>query len=168
MTSMITPTYVQTMAAYNAEMNRRLYAAAGRLSDAERKQPRGAFWSSIHGTLNHLLWGDRVWMSRFADWPKVEVPIKQSAAVYDDFATLSDERRQTDEKLLTWAYGVDERWLAGELTWLSAAVNREFTRPRGFLVNHMFNHQTHHRGQAHAMLTAAGQQTSDTDLFLVV
>ena len=59
---MITPDYVRTMAAYNAEMNRRLYDAAGRLSDAERKQTRGAFWSSIHGTLNHLLWGDRIWI----------------------------------------------------------------------------------------------------------
>jgi uncharacterized damage-inducible protein DinB len=52
---MITPAYIRTMAAYNAEMNRRLYGAAARLSDAERREPRGAFWGSIHGTLNHLL-----------------------------------------------------------------------------------------------------------------
>jgi uncharacterized damage-inducible protein DinB len=165
---MITPDYVRTMAAYNAEMNRRLYDAAGKLSDAERKQQRGAFWSTIHGTLNHVLWGDRAWMSRFAGWPKPDVPIKQSAAMYDHFDALAAERRQADENIIAWADGVDAPWLAGDLTWVSAAVNREFTRPRGFLVTHMFNHQTHHRGQAHAMITAAGQPTGDTDLFLVV
>jgi len=66
---MITATYIRTMAAYNAEMNRRLYCAAARLSDAERRQPRGAFWGSIHGTLTHILWGDQQWMSRFDGWP---------------------------------------------------------------------------------------------------
>ena len=62
---MITPAYVRLMAQYNAEMNRRLYAAAARLTDAERKADRGAFWQSIHGTLTHILWGDTQWMSRF-------------------------------------------------------------------------------------------------------
>ncbi len=77
---MITPAYVRTMAAYNAEMNRRLYAAADRLDDAERRADRGAFWSSIHGTLCHLVWGDQMWMSRFAGWPKPAVgPARQRA-----------------------------------------------------------------------------------------
>jgi uncharacterized damage-inducible protein DinB len=75
---MITPDYCRTMAAYNSEMNRRLYAAASRLSDAERRAPRGAFWGSIHGTLVHILWGDSQWMSRFDDWPRPQTPIKQS------------------------------------------------------------------------------------------
>ena len=66
---MISPAYVRTMAAYNEEMNRRLYAAASRLSDEERRLDRGAFWHSIHGTLNHLLYGDRAWMARFDGWP---------------------------------------------------------------------------------------------------
>ena len=65
---MITPAYVQTMAAYNAEMNRRVYGAALRLPDAERRADRGAFWRSIHGTLCHLYWGDRVWLARFGLW----------------------------------------------------------------------------------------------------
>ena len=62
---MISPAYVRLMAEYNAEMNRRLYGAAARLTDAERKADRGAFWKSIHGTLTHILWGDTQWMSRF-------------------------------------------------------------------------------------------------------
>ena len=84
---MITPAYVRLMADYNAEMNRRLYEAAGRLSDAERKADRGAFWHSIHGTLTHLVWGDTQWMSRFDNWPKPEVPQKQS---------VDDDRRLRD------------------------------------------------------------------------
>ena len=76
---MITPAYSRTMAAYNSEMNRRIYAAAGRLSDAERRAPRGAFWGSIQGTLAHILWGDSQWMSRFDDWRRPEAPLKQSA-----------------------------------------------------------------------------------------
>ena len=67
---MITAAYVRTMAAYNAEMNRRLYDAAARLSGRRAAAPRGAFWGSIHGTLSHILWGDRQWMSRFDNWPK--------------------------------------------------------------------------------------------------
>src|SRR6202040_646137 len=97
--SMITPAYVRTMAAYNTEMNRRLYGAAARLSDAERRQPRGAFWGSIHGTLNHLLWGDRQWMSRFDDWPKPDVAIKQSAGLIEDFAALSAARETADPEI---------------------------------------------------------------------
>ena len=58
------PAFVRTMAAYNAEMNRRIYTAAQRLPERERRLARGAFWGSIHGTLCHLLWGDRMWMSR--------------------------------------------------------------------------------------------------------
>ena len=60
---MITPDYVRTMAAYNAELNRRVYTAATRLSDAERRADRGAFWKSILGTLAHIYWADRVWLS---------------------------------------------------------------------------------------------------------
>ena len=93
---MISPAYVRTMAAYNAEMNRRLYGAAARLTDTERRQPRGAFWDSIHGTLNHLLWGDQQWMSRFDNWPKPDVTIKQSAGLIEDFGELSAAREKAD------------------------------------------------------------------------
>jgi uncharacterized damage-inducible protein DinB len=144
---MITPAYVRTMAAYNTEMNRRLYAAAARIPDAERRADRGAFWRSIHGTLVHLLWGDQVWMARFDGWPRPSVRIKESAGMIDDFDTLAAERVKADERI---------------------ASGREMKRQRGFLVAHLFNHQTHHRGQAHAMITACGQPTGDTDLMLIL
>ena len=165
---MITPSYIRTMAAYNAEMNRRLYGAAGRLSDAERQAPRGAFWGSIHGTLCHILWGDCMWMSRFDDWPKPAAAIKESARMIEDFSELAAAREDADAAIARWAGKVDEAWLAEDLVWFSAAANREMRAGRPLLVAHFFNHQTHHRGQAHALLTAVGQETGDTDLFLLI
>ena len=165
---MITPAYIRTMAEYNAEMNRRLYSAATRLSDAERRMPRGAFWGSIHGTLTHILWGDQQGMSRFDGWPKPTTPIKESYRMIEDFAVLSTEREKADANISRWAGKVDNAWLSTDLTWFSGAANREVRAPLSLLVTHFFNHQTHHRGQVHAMLTAAGQETGDTDLFLLV
>lgn len=165
---MITAAYVRLMAEYNAEMNRRLYAAASRLSDAERRADRGAFWGSIHRTLTHLVWGDQQWMSRFDNWPKPEVALKQSADMVNDFATLQARREKADADIIAWANRIDDAWLAEDLVWFSGAAGREMRRQKGPLVVHFFNHQTHHRGQAHALLTASGQETGDTDLFLVV
>ncbi len=165
---MITPGYVRTMAAYNAEMNRRLYAAADRLTDAERRADRGAFWSSIHGTLSHLVWGDRMWMSRFAGWPRPPVGIRDSATMIEDWDALRAARVETDAGITNWAAAVDEAWLAEDLVWFSGATQREMRRGRAFLLVHFFNHQTHHRGQVHALLTAAGQKTGDTDVMILV
>jgi uncharacterized damage-inducible protein DinB len=165
---MITAAYVRLMAEYNAEMNRRLYDSAARLSDAERKADRGAFWHSIHGTLVHILWGDTQWMSRFDNWPKPEVGIKQSAGMIDDFAELRTRRVKADADIIAWADRVDDAWLAGDLVWFSGAAQKEMRRQKAKLLVHFFNHQTHHRGQAHALLTAYGQDTGDTDLFLVI
>jgi uncharacterized damage-inducible protein DinB len=165
---LVSPGYVRTMAAYNAEMNQRLYAAAGRLSDAERKRDRGAFWGSIHGTLNHLLWADQVWMARFDGWPPPAVSSKENANMFADFAALKAEREAADAKITAWAGRVDEAWLAADQVWFSGAAQRELRMKRSFLMMHFFNHQTHHRGQAHAMITAAAEATGDTDLFLLM
>ncbi len=164
---MITPGYVQIMAAYNAEMNRRIYAAAALLTDAERREDRGVFWGSLHGTLNHLLWGDRIWMFRFAGWPK-PVGIKQSAQLYDDFVELTAARVDADASICAWAAGVDESWLGQDMVWFSGAAQREVRQSRALTVTHLFNHQTHHRGQAHALLTYFGRDPGDTDLPLVL
>ena len=165
---MITPAYVRTMAAYNTEMNRRLYDAAGRLSDGERRESKGAFWGSIHGTLVHILWGDSQWMSRFDGWERPAIPIKESDHFIEGWAELRAARDQGDSAISRWAAKVDEAWLGDDLVWFSAAAEREIRAPKRLLVTHFFNHQTHHRGQAHALLTAAGQPTGDTDLFLVI
>ena len=167
-TALVSPAYVRTMAAYNAEMNRRLYEAAARIPDPARRQDRGAFWGSLHGTLCHLLWGDQMWMSRFDGWPTAAVIQKESAALVADFDELRRLRADADERISAWAGRVTEPWLAAEQVWFSSSVQRELKQPRSFLVTHFFNHQTHHRGQAHALITACGEKTGDTDLFLVV
>jgi uncharacterized damage-inducible protein DinB len=165
---MITQAYVRTMAAYNAEMNRRLYDAAARLDEAERRASKGAFWGSIHGTLVHILWGDHQWMSRFDDWPRPATPIKQSDRFVEEFSELRLARDKADADISAWAMRVDQPWLDEDLVWFSGAAGREMRMPKRLLVTHFFNHQTHHRGQAHALITAAGQETGDTDLFLLI
>jgi uncharacterized damage-inducible protein DinB len=165
---MITPAYVRTMAAYNAEMNRRLYGAADRLGETARRLDRGAFWHSIHGTLVHILWGDCQWMSRFDNWERPATPIKESDRFIADWAELRAARDKADADIARWADRVDENWLDRDMTWFSGAAGREVSAPHRLLVTHFFNHQTHHRGQAHALVTAAGEETGDTDLFLVV
>ena len=165
---MITPSYVRTMAAYNAKMNVSLYEAAGRLSEAERRADRNSFWHSIHGTLVHLLWGDFQWMSRFDGWERPATPIKESDYFVEDYAELCLKRVKADADFTRWADKIDDVWLDADLTWFSGAAQREISAPKRFLVTHMFNHQTHHRGQVHAMLTAAGEKIDDTDLFLVL
>lgn len=165
---MITPAFVRTMAAYNSEMNRRLYAAADRMTEAERRADRGAFWASVHGTLCHLVWGDRTWMARFANWPKPATALRDSAGMIEDWDALRASRFEADAGIEAWAAGMDAAWLAQDQTWFSGAAQRERREPRAFLVTHFFNHQTHHRGQAHALITACGQKTGDTDLMIVV
>jgi uncharacterized damage-inducible protein DinB len=166
--ALVSPDYVRIMATYNTEMNRRIYAAAERLPDAARRLPRGAFWGSIHGTLCHLLWGDRIWMSRFDNWEKPSVIQKDSATLIADFGELKRARLEADERISNWATRVSRDWLAQEQVWFSQSANKELRQPRSLLVTHFFNHQTHHRGQAHAMITACGEKTGDTDLFLLV
>jgi len=160
---MIHQAYIQRMARYNRWQNENLYGVADRLPAEERQRERGAFFGSIHRTLSHLLWGDQVWMSRFTDLPRPEVGIPGSVTLFPDWDKLKAERVRFDRTIVDWADKVDDAWLAVEQTFYSAATQREWTHPRWVLVAHMFNHQTHHRGQVHCMLTQAGGRPSDTD-----
>lgn len=159
--------YVQRMARYNRWQNANLYGAADALSDEERRRERGAFFGSIHQTLSHLMWGDRIWMSRFAGTPRPQGGIPESIALYPDWDALKRERTSFDNVIADWADRLDPAWLAGDLTWFSGAAKRELTRPAAMLVAHFFNHQTHHRGQVHCLLTQAGVKPADTDLMLM-
>jgi len=162
--AMIDRAYVQRMARYNRWQNENLYGVADRLSAEERRRARGAFFGSIENTLNHLLWGDQIWMSRFAGTPKPPAGIAESVSLYGDWETLKSARADFDRTIIDWADTVQPEWLAGDLTYFSGAMGREVTAPRWVLVTHLFNHQTHHRGQVHCMLTQAGGRPSDTDL----
>lgn len=161
---MISPDWCRLMAAYNAEMNRRLYAAADGLDEAARRADRGAFWGSLHGTLSHLLWGDTIWMSRFDGWDPPPVGMRDSPRMAADWAALKAGRAAADAGIEAWAGRLTAARLGETLVWHSAAANREMAMPLWVTVTHFFNHQTHHRGQAHALITAAGATTGDTDL----
>src|SRR5579872_7596048 len=93
---MIDRAYVQRMARYNRWQNENLYGTADRLSDAERRRERGAFFGSIHKTLSHLLWADRIWMSRFTDVPRPSGGIPESVSLYPDWEKLKSERSDFD------------------------------------------------------------------------
>ena len=164
---MIGPEHARAMARYNTWQNRSLYAAAEAIGEAERRRDRGAFFGSIHATLSHLMWADHMWMSRFDRWEKPGVGIPESGRWIDDWTELKSRRRIADARIVRWAEHLAQADLAGDLAWWSGAANREMGKPRWLLVTHFFNHQTHHRGQVHAMLTAAGAQPEDTDLFLM-
>jgi uncharacterized damage-inducible protein DinB len=164
---MIDAAYVQRLARYNRWQNENLYEVADRLSDEERRRERGAFFGSILATLSQVLRGDCRWMSRFNDVAKPPCGIAGSETLYPDWDGLRRERKAMDEKIVQWSDTVDPKWLASEHTWLSNAAQREVSRPMWTLVTHLFNHQTHHRGQVHAMLTQAGGKPGDTDLFLM-
>ncbi len=165
---MITPAYIRVMAQYNSEMNRRIYGAAAQLTDEQRRVDRGLFWHSLHGTLCHLLWGDRQWMSRLDGWPANTIPNPQSPTLIQDFSELREERVKADARIEAFAARIDEAWLAEDLTWWSGAAKKQMSKEKRGLMVHFFNHQTHHRGQAHAALTMCGVDPGDTDLFLVV
>lgn len=161
---MITVEYVRQMAQYNAWQNKALTGAADTLETAELLRHRGAFFGSILGTLNHLLWGDRLWMHRFDGWEAPEGGIAESATLLPTYAAWRGDRMRADGHILLWARRLRPVDLRGEARWYSGSQGRYVTKPVATCVAHMFNHQTHHRGQVHAMLTAAGATTSDTDL----
>lgn len=161
---MITPAFVQEIAAYNAWQNNGLRSIVRAMDEDDVKTDRGAFFGSIFGTLNHLLWGDLLWMARFDGGPAQSPVIADSAAFTANIADWDAQRGATDQRISDWAAGVTDADLAGELGWFSGSVNADVSKPKWVCVTHFFNHQTHHRGQLHAMLTAAGQTPAATDL----
>ena len=152
---MISTAHARTMAAYNRWMNERLYELCAGLSDNERKRDRGAFFKSVHGTLNHLLYGDRSWMSRFTGR---DLGWKGPAdELYADFGELRSARAELDRLIEAWAARLD-------FTYTSRIDGRTRTLPAWLLVTHMFNHQTHHRGQLTTLLSQLGIDPGVTDL----
>jgi uncharacterized damage-inducible protein DinB len=165
--------HYRAMARYNAWMNRRLYDVAGTLSDDERKRDLGAFFRSLHGTLNHLLLTDRAWLGRFTSDPSVSQSLDADGRpiairslgqeLYADFATLQRERTRTDADIERWIATLDGERLDASFAYrTSAGVPCE--HPLWWAVSHFFNHQTHHRGQATTLLFQLGRDPGVTDL----
>lgn len=161
---MITPEYCRTMARYNAWQNTGLRKIVAAMDDAELIADRGAFFGSIMGTLNHLLWADTLWMSRFDGGAGTDIAIKDSATMTPTAAVWAADRFRMDARITLWAESLNAIDLVGDLEWYSGAMGRQMSKPMAICVMQVFNHQTHHRGQVHAMLTAAGQKPAATDL----
>jgi uncharacterized damage-inducible protein DinB len=159
---MISIEYAQALANYSREMNLRLYACSATLTDEQRKRDVGAFFKSIHGTLNHLLLGDRVWMGRFIGKPFAVQSLGQE--LYGDFAELRSERERTDAAIATWVNELTTDMLAGDLSYTSISTPTPKRMPLWFVVTHFFNHGTHHRGQVTALLKQLGVDPGVTDL----
>ena len=151
------------LAAYNRWANRRMYADAASLPDAVRKQPAGLFFGSVHGTLNHLLVADCIWMRRFTgDGPQ---PQRLNQILHEDFAELRAARVQEDERICGFVTGLDAYDRVIEY---QNSSGRTFRQTLGAALAHFFNHQTHHRGQVHAGLTIAGiREPTPLDLLVL-
>ena len=153
------------LARYNALANRRLCEACARLPDAERKKRRPAFFGSIHGTLNHLMVGDRIWQARFSG---EEVPSTNlDVILYEDYGELGEAMEEEDSRIEAFAAGIDERFLEGTIRYVNNE-GRTLEDPVDLLVAHFFNHQTHHRGQVHDMLTQTEVPPPVLDLHRVI
>ena len=161
---MIDAGYCRVMARYNAWQNKGLRAIVDAMDEDSLRRDRGAFFGSILGTLNHLLWGDLVWMARFAGGDAPPQTIADSPDMTATPVEWSTHRFRTDGRISLWADKLASVDLVGDLTWYSEAAKREVTQPMQTCIVHFFNHQTHHRGQVHAMLTAAGAKPGPTDL----
>lgn len=159
---MISAAYCQTMAMYNSWMNDRLFKVCDTITDDERKRDRKAFFGSIHGTLNHILYGDLAFMSRFTGDPATVPEI--GVDLYENYKQLWDVRSALDERISNWAGNLSIDWLEQELTYTSKVDGITRTVPQWVLVSHMFNHQTHHRGQITTMLSQMGIDIGTTDI----
>jgi len=153
-------------AGYNAWCNERLYDTAALLSDADYRADRGVFFKSLHGTLNHLLVGDRIWMRRFTG--QGEVPPGLDAILYDDFPQLRAARCAEDELISSYIGSLREDDLAKAIRYRTVVNPQDIEQTLAPALDHFFNHQTHHRGQAHALLSAAtgNDRTPSFDLII--
>jgi uncharacterized damage-inducible protein DinB len=162
---MLTADYVALMARYNAWQNAQIMRSLDGVSLKLLTEDHGAFFGSILGTLNHILWADRLWLNRFGvDESRPDCGIGESTALTPTGAAWSADRFAVDGRISAWAGRAHSIDLTGDLTFYSGALGAEVTRPVAACVAHMFNHQTHHRGQVHAMLTRAGLAAPVTDI----
>lgn len=159
---MIDTRYCQLMAEYNAWMNGKVYAACSKLPHAVLVEDRGAFFKSIYLTLNHIAYSDMAFLSRFTGDPSEVPPLDQD--LFGGFDALRAERARLDTRLLDWASTLSADWLHRSLTYASKVDGRNRTVPQWALVSHVFNHQTHHRGQVTTLLSQLNIDVGSTDI----
>lgn len=158
--------YFSMFAAYNRWANERLYEAAAKLPEAEYRANRGAFFTSLHGTLNHLLVADRIWMRRFTSEGPIQTQLDE--ILFDDLPSLAGERRDQDERIIAYVEGLREPDFATTFTFRTIVNPTDITQPLAPALGHFFNHQTHHRGQAHALVTRAAGNEAMPSLDMII
>ena len=153
-------------AGYNAWCNERLYDAAAKVSEADYRADRGAFFKSLHGTLNHLLVADRIWMKRFTG--AGDQPPSLDAILYDDFEALRTARRSQDVLISRYVDRLSDMELAATIRYRTLVKPQTIEQALSPALDHFFNHQTHHRGQAHALLSSiiGNEATPSFDLII--
>lgn len=166
------------LARYNRWFNGRVYAACEQLPEAERRRDRGAFFGSIHGTLNHLVWGDQTWLGRFAaqgvkfaalEGTLLELPEGASygTELHVEWPALCAKRIVLDEAIEKWVNDMPADFPVRLMRYSNTkGVQRE--HPMWQAMTHFFNHQTHHRGQVTALLAQAGVDPGVTDMIALV
>lgn len=154
--------HYRMLADYNRWANERLYAAATGLSDEAYRADRGAFFGSLHRTLNHLLVADRVWMRRLTgEGPQMS---RLDEIVHDDLASLHAARRAEDARIAAWLATLAPARLDEDFVYSPLSAPGEIRHPVRFALAHLFNHQAHHRGQCHTILTSLGSPSLALDL----
>lgn len=170
------------LARYNRWINQRLFEACERLSDEERKQDRGAFFGSLHRTLNHLVVADQVWLRRFSQCGADNgVPLASlnpalldlpagsqlDTVLFDDWQALRGKREALDATIESWVADMPDSYPRLTMRY-SNSKGVERTHPAWQAMTHFFNHQTHHRGQVTTLLTQAGVDIGVTDLIALL
>lgn len=161
---MISVEYCRLMARYNSWQNTALITAADQLTDAHRWRDRGAFFKSIAATFNHLYWADALMLARLNGNERPHETITHSLTSPSDWATFKDLRVARDGEVADWVAGISTKDLSGAVSWYPPRSSDRVTFPKALCVVQFFNHQTHHRGQIHAMLTATGAMPGPTDI----
>ena len=157
---MATPDHFQRFARYNAWANTRLYDAVAAQPPGDFARDLGGFFGSLRGTLNHLLAADRIWFRRLTG--EGEAPSKLDALLFENLAELRRAREAEDARILAYAEALTPEALAGTVTYRNMR-GEPFTQPLAPVLAHVFNHQTHHRGQAHQMLSQLGADPPPLD-----
>jgi uncharacterized damage-inducible protein DinB len=157
--------HFQLLAHYNTLANRKLYEVCSQLSDAERKRIRPAFFKSIHGTLNHIMLGDRIWMERFEGKQMSSTGL--DTILYEEFDELRKARVLEDERIEAFMSGLEEDFVTKTVNYVNNA-GKVHTDPANLLLAHFFNHQTHHRGQIHDMLSQTEIAPPSLDMHRVI
>ncbi|WP_444917895.1 DinB family protein [Microbulbifer sp. JMSA003] len=167
----------ELMADYNQWMNESIYESASNLSAEELSKDRGAFFGSIIGTLNHVLVGDTIWLKRFANHPSalkaldyvcgLENPQALNSIIHAKFESLKSARIEMDRAIQNFAHELTDEALSSVLSY-NNTKGEPFAKNFGYLIQHFFNHQAHHRGQVSTLLNQAGIEIGVTDLLVSI